>query len=316
MDKRYTIGVDIGGQSSKIGVVTEDAEIVARGVLDMKGFGPDDASLFLDSLCEEISALAEGVGLEEVKGIGVGAPNGNYYTGTIEFAPTLPWAKDTAVHLSDGISRRLGLPVTVTNDANAAAIGEMTYGAAKGMQDFIEITLGTGVGSGIVTGGKLLYGHDGFAGELGHVIAVRGGRKCGCGRNGCLEAYASATGVARTAREWLEDDTRETILRGIENITSKDVYDAAIKGDPTAIRIFEYTGRILGECFADFVTFSAPEAIIIFGGLMEAGDLLLNPIREAFEENVLAIWKGKVKIMRSGLNASDAAILGASALDW
>ncbi len=316
MDKRYTIGVDIGGQSSKIGVVTEDAEIVARGVLDMKGFGPDDASLFLDSLCEEISALAEGVGLEEVKGIGVGAPNGNYYTGNIEFAPNLPWAKDKAVHLSDGISRRLGLPVTVTNDANAAAIGEMTYGAAKGMQDFIEITLGTGVGSGIVTGGKLLYGHDGFAGELGHVIAVRGGRKCGCGRNGCLEAYASATGVARTAREWLEDDTRETILRGIENITSKDVYDAAIKGDPTAIRIFEYTGRILGECFADFVTFSAPEAIIIFGGLMEAGDLLLNPIREAFEENVLAIWKGKVKIMRSGLNASDAAILGASALAW
>ena len=316
MDKRYTIGVDIGGQSSKIGVVTEDAEIVVRGVLDMKGFGPDDASLFLDSLCEEISALAEGVGLEEVKGIGVGAPNGNYYTGTIEFAPNLPWAKDKAVHLSDGISRRLGLPVTVTNDANAAAIGEMTYGAAKGMQDFIEITLGTGVGSGIVTGGKLLYGHDGFAGELGHVIAVRGGRKCGCGRNGCLEAYASATGVARTAREWLEDDTRETILRGIENITSKDVYDAAIKGDPTAIRIFEYTGRILGECFADFVTFSAPEAIIIFGGLMEAGDLLLNPIREAFEENVLAIWKGKVKIMRSGLNASDAAILGASALAW
>ena len=316
MDKRYTIGVDIGGQSSKIGVVTEDAEIVARGVLDMKGFGPDDATLFLDSLCEEISALAEGVGLEEVKGIGVGAPNGNYYTGTIEFAPNLPWAKDKAVHLSDGISRRLGLPVTVTNDANAAAIGEMTYGAAKGMQDFIEITLGTGVGSGIVTGGNLLYGHDGFAGELGHVIAVRGGRKCGCGRNGCLEAYASATGVARTAREWLEDDTRETILRSVKDITSKDVYDAAIKGDPTAIRIFEYTGRILGECFADFVTFSAPEAIIIFGGLMEAGDLLLNPIREAFEENVLAIWKGKVKIMRSGLRASDAAILGASALAW
>lgn len=316
MDKRYTVGIDIGGQSSKIGIVSEDAEIVARGVLDMKGFGPDDATLFLDSLCEEIFALAEGVGLEEVKGIGVGAPNGNYYTGTIEFAPNLPWAKDKAVHLSDGISRRLGLPVTVTNDANAAAIGEMTYGAAKGMQDFIEITLGTGVGSGIVTGGKLLYGHDGFAGELGHVIAVRGGRKCGCGRNGCLEAYASATGVARTAREWLEDDTRETILRSVKDITSKDVYDAAIKGDPTAIRIFEYTGRILGECFADFVTFSAPEAIIIFGGLMEAGDLLLNPIREAFEENVLAIWKGKVKIMRSGLRASDAAILGASALAW
>lgn len=316
MDKRFTVGIDIGGQSSKIGVVSEDAEIIARGVLDMKGFGPDDAPLFLDSLCEEVSDLVDKVGLEEIKGIGVGAPNGNYYTGTIEFAPNLPWAKDKAVHLSDGISRRLGLPVTVTNDANAAAIGEMTYGAAKGMQDFIEITLGTGVGSGIVTGGKLLYGHDGFAGELGHVIAVRGGRKCGCGRNGCLEAYASATGVARTAREWLEDDTRETILRGIENITSKDVYDAAIKGDPTAIRIFEYTGRILGECFADFVTFSAPEAIIIFGGLMEAGDLLLNPIREAFEENVLAIWKGKVKIMRSGLRASDAAILGASVLAW
>ena len=318
MDKRFTVGIDIGGQSSKIGVVSEDAEIIARGVLDMKGFGPDDAPLFLDSLCEEVSDLVAKVGLEEIKGIGVGAPNGNYYTGTIEFAPNLPWAKDKAVHLSDGISRRLGLPVTVTNDANAAALGEMTYGAARGMKDFIEITLGTGVGSGIVVDGKLVYGHDGFAGELGHVTAVRGGRRCGCGRNGCLEAYASATGVARTAKEWLEDESRETVLRGIdiEKITSKDVYDAAINGDSMAVRIFEYTGRILGECFANFVAFSAPEAIIIFGGLMEAGDLLLKPIQEAFNENVLLLWKDKVKIMRSGLNASDAAILGASALAW
>ncbi|MBQ7575684.1 MAG: ROK family protein [Bacteroidales bacterium] len=316
MDKRYTVGIDIGGQSSKIGIVSEDAEIVARGVLDMKGFGPDDATLFLDSLCAEVSDLASGVGLEEIKGIGIGAPNSNYYNGTIEKAVNLPWAKDKVVHLCDGVSRRLGLPATVTNDANAAALGEMTYGAAQGMKDFIEITLGTGVGSGIVSGGKLVYGHDGFAGELGHVTAVRGGRRCGCGRNGCLEAYASATGVARTAREWLDDGNRDSILRGIENITSKDVYDAAVKGDATAVRIFEYTGRILGECFADFVTFSAPEAIIIFGGLMEAGDLLLNPIRESFEENVLFVWKDKVKIMRSGLRASDAAILGASALAW
>ena len=316
MDKRYTVGIDIGGQSSKIGIVSEDAEIVARGVLDMASFGPGDADLFLDSLCGEVSGLVSGVGIEHIKGIGIGAPNGNYYNGTIEKAVNLPWAKDKVVHLCDGISSRLGLPATVTNDANAAALGEMAYGAARGMKDFIEITLGTGVGSGIVSGGKLIYGHDGFAGELGHMTVVRGGRRCGCGRNGCLEAYASATGVARTAREWLEDGNRESILRGIDNITSKDIYDAAVKGDAMALRIFEYTGRILGECFADFVTFSAPEAIIIFGGLTEAGDLLLNPIRESFEENVLFVWKGKVKIMRSGLNASDAAVLGASALAW
>ncbi|MBO4571979.1 MAG: ROK family protein, partial [Bacteroidales bacterium] len=191
MDKRFTVGIDIGGQSSKIGVVSEDAEIIARDVLDMKGYGPDDAGLFLDELCGKVSELASVVGLEEIKGIGIGAPNGNYYTGTIEFAPNLPWAKDKTVFLGEGVTHRLSLPTVITNDANAAAIGEMTYGAARGMKDFIEITLGTGVGSGIVIGGNLVYGHDGYAGELGHVIAVRGGRRCGCGRNGCLEAYAS-----------------------------------------------------------------------------------------------------------------------------
>jgi len=210
------------------------------------------------------------------------------------------------------------IPVTLTNDANAAAIGEMTYGAARGMKDFIEITLGTGVGSGIVVGGNLVYGHDGFAGELGHTVIRKGGRVCGCGLNGCLETYASATGVARTAREFLVSRTEKSLLREIdsENITSKDVYDAAVKGDRLAQEIFEFTGNILGEALANFVAFSSPEAIILFGGLTKAGDLILNPIRRSLEENVLKVWRGKVKILVSQLKESDAAILGASALGW
>ena len=217
------------------------------------------------------------------------------------------------------LSDRFGIPVSLTNDANAAAIGEMTYGAARGLKDFIMITLGTGVGSGIVINGQLVYGHDGFAGELGHVIIRRtNGRLCGCGRTGCLEAYTSATGVARTAREFLEIRKDDSLLRQIpiQDITSKDVYDAAVKGDKLASEIFDYTGTILGEAFADFVAFSSPKAIILFGGLAKSGDLIMKPICESMERNMLAIYKGKVKVMLSELKESDAAVLGASALGW
>ena len=248
--------------------------------------------------------------------MGVGAPNGNYYNGTIEFAPNLPWKG--VIPLSAMFEDKLGIPTALTNDANAAAIGEMTYGAARGLRDFIMITLGTGVGSGIVVNGQLVYGHDGFAGELGHVIVERDGRICGCGRKGCLETYCSATGVARTAREFLVARSEPSLLREIpaEEIVSKDVYDAAIKGDKLALEIFEYTGTILGRALADFVAFSSPEAIVLFGGLAKSGDLIMKPIQKALEENVLKIYAGKTKLLLSQLKDADAAVLGASALGW
>ena len=255
-------------------------------------------------------------GKDKIRGIGVGAPNGNYFSGSIEFAPNLPWKGK--IPLAQMIQDRMGIGVVLTNDANAAAIGEMTYGAARGMKDFIVITLGTGVGSGIVVGGQLVYGHDGFAGELGHMIVRRNGRMCGCGRQGCLETYTSATGVARTAREYLTIRSDESLLRqlDIDSITSKDVFDAAVAGDQLALEIFESTGAILGEACADFVTFSSPEAIIFFGGLTKSGDLLMNPIRHHMEKNLLTIYKGKTKLLLSQLKESDAAVLGASALGW
>ena len=255
---------------------------------------------------------------DQIKGIGAGTPNGNYFTGSIEFAPNLRWKG--VIPFAQMLEDRVGIPVALTNDANAAAIGEMTYGAARGMKDFIVITLGTGVGSGIVVNGQMVYGHDGFAGELGHVIMRRtNGRVCGCGRAGCLEAYTSATGVARTAREYLEmQHESQTQLRNIpiDDITSKDVFDAAMAGDEMAKEIFRFTGEMLGEAFADFVAFSSPEAIILFGGLAKAGDLIMNPIRESMERNLLPIFKNKVKLIFSELKESDAAVLGASALGW
>lgn len=254
---------------------------------------------------------------DQIAGIGIGAPNGNYFNGTIEFAPNLPWKG--VIPLAQMVREKFNIPVTITNDANAAAIGEMTYGAARGVKDFIMITLGTGVGSGIVINGQMVYGHDGFAGELGHVIVRRGnGRLCGCGRTGCLEAYTSATGVARTAREFLELRNDESTLRQlpIQEITSKDVYDAAVSGDKLSQEIFEYTGTILGEAFADFIAFSSPKMIVLFGGLAKSGELIMRPIREAMEKNLLAIYKGKVKLVLSELKESDAAVLGASALGW
>ncbi|MFA5324738.1 MAG: ROK family protein [Bacteroidales bacterium] len=317
MEKPYVVGVDVGGQTTKIGVVDRRGNIIEKAVIDSK-YGAEEGNLFMDSVCNAIIKLTKKVGFKNIHGIGIGAPNGNYYHGTIEDAANLPWGKGKVVPLKEYISKKLGgVSVTVTNDANAAAIGEMAYGNAKGMKNFIMITLGTGVGSGIIINGELVYGHDGFAGELGHTCSVRNnGRLCGCGKTGCLETYTSAIGVARTAREWLEMTNKPSLLRELTEISSKDVFEAAEKGDKMAIEIFEYTGKKLGEAFSDFVAFSAPEAIFIFGGLARAEKFIMKPIKEAMEANLLSIWKGKIKILKSALKESDAAILGASALAW
>jgi glucokinase len=317
MDRKYVIGADIGGQTTKLGVVDARGNVLVQSVIRTDTH--DDVNLFVRDLGAAIRALASQVegGMGAIRGVGIGAPNGNFYRGTIEFAPNLKWKG--VIPLADLVRTEIGLPVKLTNDANAAAVGEMTYGAARGMKNFIMITLGTGVGSGIVVGGYVLYGHDGFAGELGHTIQVRNnGRLCGCGRTGCLEAYASAVGVARTAREVLETSDRPTILRDLprDTISSKDVAEAAAKGDQVAIDIFNFTGRMLGAALADFVAFSSPEAIILFGGLTKAGDLLKKPVVDSLNDNLLNLWKGKIKVELSELNESDAAILGASALAW
>ena len=316
MEKPYVIGMDMGGTNTVFGIVDTRGTVISKSAI--KTSTHSDVNLYIDDIHVELSKLIEAAGgLDKIKGIGVGAPNGNYYTGNIEFAPNLPWKG--VIPFANLMADKFGIPTALTNDANAAAVGEMTYGAARGMKNFIMITLGTGVGSGIVIDGKVVYGHDGFAGELGHVIVMRNnGRTCGCGRSGCLEAYASATGVARTAREILESNTKSSVLRNIPmtDITSKDVFDAAMEGDEIAKEIFNFTGRILGEAFADFVTFSAPEAIILFGGLSKAGDLIMKPIVENMEKNLLNIWKGKVKVLFSELKEADAAVLGASALAW
>lgn len=316
MSKPYVVGIDIGGTNTVFGIVDARGSILATGSIKTQKY--TEITDYVNSLYEELSRLlAQENVVDQIAGIGIGAPNGNYFTGNIEFAPNLPWKG--VVPLAQMIRDKFNIPVTITNDANAAAIGEMTYGAARGVKDFIMITLGTGVGSGIVINGQMVYGHDGFAGELGHVIVRRSnGRLCGCGRTGCLEAYASATGVARTAREFLEIRNDESSLRQlpIQDITSKDVYDAAVSGDKLSQEIFEYTGTILGEAFADFVAFSSPRLIVLFGGLAKSGELIMRPIREAMERNLLPIYKGKVKIVLSELKESDAAVLGASALGW
>lgn len=316
MDKPYVIGIDIGGTNTVFGVVD------ARGIIQYNGSIKtgtyEDVNDYVSALAEGLKVVIEEAGgSDKIRGIGVGAPNGNFFNGCIEFAPNLPWKGK--IPLAQLISEKTyNIPVVLTNDANAAAIGEMTYGAARGMKDFIEITLGTGVGSGIVIGGTLVYGHDGFAGELGHVTVRENGRMCGCGRHGCLEAYASATGLARTAREFLTNRTDKSLLRDLnpEEITSKDVFDAAMQGDQLAREIFEFTGNILGEALANFVAFSSPEAIILFGGLTKAGDLIIQPIHRSMEEHMLKVFQGKTRLLVSQLKESDAAVLGASALGW
>jgi len=317
MSKPYVMGIDIGGTNTVFGIVDARGHVVASdSIKTRKHANFEDYVKELHEGAERLIKLNDAEG--KIQGIGIGAPNANYYTGEVVNPPNLPWGP--IIPLAESVSKAFnGIPVAITNDANAAALGEMTYGAARGMKDFIMITLGTGVGSGIVVNGQLVYGHDGFAGELGHVIMKRNnGRICGCGRTGCLEAYCSATGVARTAREFLEIRKEPSLLRNmdIEDITSKDVYDAAMAGDALAKDVFEFTGKILGEAMADMIAFSSPQAIILFGGLAKSGDLLLRPLAEGLEKNVMPIFKGKTKVLISELKESDAAVLGASALGW
>ena len=318
MEKNYVVGVDIGGQTSKCGVVDKNGNVLAQTVI--RSDNHDIVEPYIAELAAALKQIIKEAGVEgEVRGIGVGAPNANHYTGTIENAVNLKWGNNGAIPFATLLTDAMdGIPVTITNDANAAALGEMAYGSAKGMKDFIMITLGTGVGSGIVINSQMVYGHDGFAGELGHVTIDRSekARPCNCGKKGCLEAYCSATGVARTAREWLDNTDEPSLLRNLDKISAKDVNDAAKQGDALSKKIFDYTGTLLGQALADFVTFSAPEAIVLFGGLARNKEFLTEPITKAMNENLLPLWKNKVKLVYTSLKESDAAILGASALAW
>jgi len=317
MKKEYAIGIDIGGTTTKFGIVDHRGDTLYRGVIASNKY--EEIEPYLDELYAALSpAIEEAGGIKTIKGIGIGAPNGNFYSGTIEYAPNLKWKG--IVPLAKLVTDKFNVPAALTNDANAAAVGEMMYGAARGMKDFIMITLGTGVGSGIVANGQLILGHDGFAGELGHTIIVPGGRlHWSTGHHGSLEAYTSATGVTMTALEFLEQRPKEkSLLRNYSKaeMDSRVVYDCAKQGDSMAKDVYEFTGEILGKALANFVMFSSPEAIILFGGLTYAGSLIMNPTREHMEKNLLPIFQNKVKLIFSELKEADAAILGASALVW
>lgn len=319
--QKLAIGIDIGGQSSKCGVVTQDGTILCHSVVTSL---IDNFDEYLALLADTVKDLTRKTAAQGIPvGIGIGAPNANRIDGTIRYAPNLRWARDAegkpgVVYLAARLEEATGLHVRITNDANAAARGEHTYGVARGIDDFIMITLGTGVGSGIISHGRLVYGHDGFAGELGHVCVVQDGRQCNCGLKGCLETYASAMGVARTAREFLQKDSRESLLRRIdpESISSKDIYDAAVQGDELAKEIFVFTGRILGHALGDFVKFSSPQAIVLFGGLTKSREFFHDEMVRAMNDNLMQIWKDKIQILYSSLKESDAAILGASSMVW
>lgn len=311
----HVVGIDIGGTNTAFGIVDARGNIVATDSFATCVHG-SNIEAYVDELSTRINKLIEQSGLNDgIVGIGVGVPNGNYFDGSIGFAVNLPWEEE--VPLAQMLRERTGLPTTLANDANAATIGEMTYGAAKGMKNFIVITLGTGIGSGIVVDEKLVYGADGYAGELGHVIVEPNGRICGCGRRGCLETYASATGVVRTALSLMAESRFPSSLRELKasEITAKRICEAARANDPLALEVFKRTGEILGRSLANFVAFTSPEAIILFGGLTKSADLLLPPIRKAFNENLLKIYNG-VEILTSSLKESDAAILGAAAIGW
>ncbi|HUS01079.1 MAG TPA: ROK family protein [Chitinophagaceae bacterium] len=316
ISNELAIGIDIGGTNTKYGFVNHRGEILQQGELRTDKYPKIEG--FIEALYNTLQPMI--TSLEKtnfIQGIGIGAPNGNYYTGTIEYSPNLKWRG--IIPLAKLVSDKFCLATALTNDANAAAVGELTYGAARGMKDFIMITLGTGVGSGIVANGELILGHDGFAGELGHTIIIPGGRMHeGTNMRGSLEAYASATGVAKTAKELLEKDPdKKTLLKHHKGeLDSKFVYECAMKKDKVAKKVYEYTGKILGRALANFVMFSSPEAIVLFGGLTRAGEMIMKPTREHMEKNLLPIFQNKVKLIFSELKESDAAILGASALVW
>lgn len=306
-------GIDIGGTNTAYGLVNRRGEILTKGSIPTRGH--DTVEAFIAELRNTLLPIVTHAGQDQIAGVGIGAPNGNYYTGEITFAPNLPWRG--LIPMASLIGEALGLKAVLTNDANAATIGEMTYGAARGMKDFILVTLGTGLGSGFVANGQLIYGHDGLAGELGHVIAERNGRQCNCGRKGCLERYASATGIVITAQQWLTERNDATILRDMESpLTARMIQDAAQNGDSFALELYDYTARILGQSLADMVAVTSPQAILFFGGLANAGDILLRPLKKHLEENLLNIYQNKVVLLRSALPDADAAILGDSALVW
>lgn len=315
LSKQVALGIDIGGTNTKFGLVNHRGEILVKGSLPTDRYSTPEE--FVEALHQQIQPMidehCEG---KKIEGIGVGAPNANYYRGTIELAPNLPWKG--IISFADLMKAKFNSPCKMTNDANAAALGEMMYGAARGMKDLIMITLGTGVGSGIVSGGHLIYGHDGFAGELGHTIVKPGGRKhWSTGSEGSLEAYASATGIAITAKKMRAEFPDSMLNRFPEDaINSKTVFECAEKGDPVAIEVFRYTGQKLGEALANFVMFSSPEAILLFGGVIKAGDFILKPAKLHMERNLLPIFRNKVRLVFSELDEADAAILGASALVW
>lgn len=314
--KSLVIGLDLGGTNSVFGIIDREGKMLTTTSIKTQGF--PNVETYVEDAVKAVMQIVEQVGgIEKIHAMGIGAPGGNYYHGTIEQAANLEWAKGI-VPLADMFASRLGIPVAITNDANAAAMGEMIYGEAVGMKNFVELTLGTGVGSGIVANGQLIYGCDGFAGELGHMVVEPEGRPCGCGRKGCLETYCSATGVVRTTVAMLEESTDATSLRDIprEELTSYDVYKAAMAGDAMAQEVFRQTGRRIGVACANIATFLSPEAFIFFGGLAQAGDLLFRPMEEAYNENVLSLYKGKAKFLKSGLDGAKAAVLGASAIAW
>lgn len=314
--KDVVIGIDIGGTFTKFGIVDKDGNCLKENFTSTDKYSEFD--VYLEHLHTEIVELISSINdAINIKGIGVGAPNGNYYQGTIEHAPNLNW-KGIVPFVEKFGEYFPGIPVRLTNDANAAAIGEMIYGGAKEMDDFVVITLGTGLGSGIVVNGNLVYGHDGFAGEVGHMNVKHRGRSCGCGNRGCLETYVSATGIKRTAFKLLAERIDPSELRDISfnDMTSKMISEAAKKGDKIALEAFELTGRILGVKLADVVAFSSPQAIFIFGGLAKAGDLIFEPTHRYMEESLLPIFRNKIKILPSQLQDANAAVLGASALAW
>ena len=313
--KEAAIGIDIGATYTKYGIMDRDGQLLASGRMDT-GIG-DSFDDYLSHLTAQLQAMIVSVGKDfSVRGTGIGAPNGNFFTGTIEFAPNLPWKG--VVPFIEEFKRHMDMPMVLTNDANAAAIGEMVYGGARGMKDFIVITLGTGLGSGLVVNGELVYGHDGFAGELGHTVAVPGGRVCGCGKAGCLETYASATGIVRTAFELMSMRNEESPLRDIpfSVMTSEDISRAAASGDSISLAAFDYTGKILAMKLADAVAHTSPEAIFLFGGLVNSGQLIFAPVRKYIDEYLLQVYRGRVKILPSRLPGANAAVAGACALVW
>lgn len=312
MKQNVTIGIDIGGTNTKIGVVNAAGKILANSRIDTTNYPKIDA--FVDALCTEIKTLLEKSGDTELAAIGIGAPNGNYLKGTIEQAPNLAWKG--IVPLSDMVKKVFPVTVALTNDANAAALGEMIYGGAKGMKNFIILTLGTGLGSGIVINGELVYGKTGFAGEMGHLTMEPFGRECGCGREGCLETYVSSTGIVKTVHELFAERRDPSALRKIpfDDLTSKMIADAADDGDQIALAAFEQTAEMLGLAINNAAAFCSPEAVFLFGGLAQSGDLLMDPLKRYVDENIMGYYRKSFKIMQSKLSEADAAILGASAL--